>query len=335
MIVPVNLHKHYEIIEEEGIPISSLFQVPSTPVMEKFIRKYGAPIVSKMPTKTRYFLTNSIKKCRNPSGKLILNYPLDFPECQIIAEKLKDQNLRPWWNKKAVICVCHDVDNNEGAKFAPTIADMDYRYKLPTTFNFLTHDNYSLDSTLLRSLIKRGFEIGLHGYTHDQGFAFRHPKIMRKEIDQALEVLKEVDIVGYRSPALCSSELLFKILSERKFLYDSSLQIASSFYHSVKIPYPYYMGKYDFWELPLMVQDDNYLRDTNTPEKIILNSIRRFINEIIVLNGVFIINMHPHLMAKCQQFYENFIQTIKEFDDVAFATMKEVIKYAQGNINNR
>jgi len=332
MKIPQNLKKHFELIEELHIPLSSLFQVPDTPFKEKFLRKYAAPIVGKMPLKLRYLLTSTVKRMRNRSKKLVLHYPLDFPECQKIAEELKDSRLRPWWGKKGVVCVCHDVDNYEGYEFVPKLAKINLEAKLPATFNFLTHDDYSVDRDLIKNLTENQFEIGLHGYTHDQGFAFRGKQKIRSKITQALDKLSDTRIVGYRSPALSLSHHLFECLSEMKFLYDSSFQIASPFYHSVRIPYPVYLEKYQIWQLPLMVQDDNYLRDAKTSKEESFSSIRRFIREIISLNGVFVINMHPHLMVKNQSFYTQFIEVINEFkEEVAFRTTKDVILYAEGN----
>lgn len=328
MPVPFNLRKHYEIISESNIPVSELFEIPKISAKEKFIRTFAPPVVNLMPTNIRYLFTNTVKKIRNPSGKLRLNYPLDFPECRILGEKLKNLDLSPWWNKKAAVCVCHDVDNKEGADFAFELAEIDRKHSVPATFNFLTHNNYRIESALMNFLITNGFEIGLHGYTHDQGFAFRNPESIKSKIDASLEVLGKNNVFGYRAPALCTSKKLFEILHEKQFLYDSSLQISSPFYHSVRIPYPYYMENYGLWELPVTIQDDNYLRDTDTKENIILESVKRFLREIITLNGVFVINMHPHLMVKRKIFYENLLHTIKESDNIIFATMAKVIKYA-------
>lgn len=334
IIIPVNLREHYKIMQEEGIDLSNLFSVPSTSTKEKLIRKYAAPVVGLLPTRIRYVFTNVVKNFRNPSMKLRLNHPLDFPECKRIADKLKMKALSPWWSKKAVICVSHDVDNDEGARFVSTMANIDLKYGIPTTFNFLTHDNYRINKQFIQSLENDGFEVGLHGYTHDQGLAFRKLKTIRKKIEQSMRVMANISPVGFRSPALSISKDLLKVLSASHFLYDSTFQIASPFYHSVRFPYPYYLEKYRIWELPLMVQDDNYLRDSNTSELAILDSIRRLIRETILLNGVFVINMHPHLMAPRKTFYENFIRTIKEFDNVAFDTTKSVIEYVQSDIDN-
>ena len=227
MRIPQNLRKHFEIIEQNDLPIQRLFQIPETPFKEKLIRKYAAPMVSRLPERSRYQLTSFVKRIRNPLGELNLRYPLDFEECQVIARGLEDTNQTPWWGKKAVVCLCHDVDNLKGFEYVPTMADINHEYELPTTFNFLTHDNYSLQPALIQSLIDRGFEVGLHGYTHDQGFAFRHALVIERELGEALDILRDADVAGYRSPALSLSDRLFMNLSLKGIQYDSSLQIGS------------------------------------------------------------------------------------------------------------
>ncbi len=328
------LQQLFNILKESFISIDNLFTIPSTPYKEKIIRKYASPIINALPVKGRYIFTGIVKKIRNPKSKLTLNYPMTYIENQIIAKTLKIHNLRPWWNKKAVICLSHDIDNVEGYRYTKTMAEIDAKYNIQSTFNFITHD-YKIDKPFIHSIAHAGFEVGLHGYNHDQGFAFRNPKKIKTEIKMAIDALDTEEVVGYRSPALSISETLFQVLSEMNFLFDSTMQIASPFYYSVKLPYPYYFKKYDMWEIPLMVQDDNYFRDSSNSENDILGSIQHFIKDIISLNGVMTINMHPHIMTDNRKFYENFIKLIKQFsNDVAYSSTRSVIKYAKTNINN-
>lgn len=263
----------------------------------------------------------------------MLRYPLDFPECRIIAGRLKGKGLKPWWGKSSVVCISHDVDNIEGYNFIRTMAEIDYKYGVRSTFNFLTHD-YKVEKELVKSLERRKFEVGLHGCVHDQGFAFRGYGLIRQRIGKALSVLDGVKIFGYRSPALSLSKDLFMALGKSRILFDSSLQVASPFYHSVRLPYPIFLKEYGIWEIPLMIQDDNYMRDTDCEKKAMFDSLARLVKDTQALNGVFVINMHPHIMAKKGCFYEEFVSFMKSFDDVAFASTKEVALYVEGDADN-
>ncbi len=322
-----NLQKHFAILQKHGVVADSLFTVPPTPIVERYIRQYLVPVVNLLPARTRYASTALLKKVRNFHGKLQLHYPSDFQGWQLISEEIKGLELRPWWEKRAVVCLCHDIDNLQGYHFTARMAEIDAQYGIQSTFNFLTHD-YPIQNDLLTVLRENNFEIGLHGDTHDQGFAFRSPAAIQKRLTRSLDRLQGHDIVGYRSPALSISHHLLRILGQMNFVYDSTMQIASSFYYSVQLPYPYYLEQFGIWEIPLMVQDDNYVRDTRTSEHEIFRSLQRFLTEIIPMNGVLVINAHPHLMVNRQKFYENFVRYLTRFSGhVAFVSMKAVIEY--------
>ena len=327
MRIPQNLKEHYRIIEKERIDIDGLFNDFSISSKEKYLRKYLAPLLKYFPTGMRYFITDIAKYMRNPSRKAMLNYPMDFEENRLIASML-NETLKPWWGKKAVLCLSHDVDNNIGYSFTQTMAKMNRDAGISATFNFLTHDNYTPDLQLLHHLEDMGMEIGLHGYTHDQGFAYRSKKKIQKKLTASLSLLKGIKITGMRTPALSKSKNFFSSITETKLKYDSSMQIGSDIYHSVRLPYPYYLEEYGIWEIPLMIQDDNYLRDSNTNEDEILLSIMRFINETISLNGVMVLNMHPHLMYDRKELYNKILDTVLENkNELSFATTGKICDY--------
>ena len=153
--------------------------------------------------------------------------------------------------------------------------------------------------------------------------------MMFKQLKESLQRLDGFNVRGYRSPALSLSEELFEVLSEIGIRYDSTLQIASPFYHSVRLPYPVFLEEYGFWEMPLMVQDDNYVRDTDSSPDEILTSLKRFVDETIQLNGVFVFNVHPHNLVGKDDLYREILKFLKSVDGVAIRTMGEVLDYAQ------
>ena len=331
MLVPAPLKKHFSIIQACNIDLKALFAIPTTPPREKWIRSYVSPIAARLPSEMRYELTSIMKKMRNPGQVLKLLYPLDFAENQMIVERIEDLDLRPWWGEKAVVCVFHDVDNKYGAEFVHQMSEYNLDHRVLSTFNFLTHADYAIDDQLLTRLEQEGFEIGLHGTDHDQGFAFRKPGKIRSELSKALERLDDFDVCGYRSPALSLSQNLFYAVNDQGLTYDSSLQIASPFYHSVRLPYPVYLEEFGLWELPLVIQDDNYFRDTQTSVEEIFTSLNRFVDEVKQLNGVLTINMHPHLMRDQTTFYRQFLKWLADQEDVAIKTAKEVMDYIQAS----
>ena len=78
----------------------------------------------------------------------------------------------------------------------------------------------------LEAMLRDNHEIGHHGYLHewiDPDFPEREREALEKGLD-ALKTTVGVRPSGYRSPAGETSPNLMSLLSEYKFLYDSSLQ---------------------------------------------------------------------------------------------------------------
>ncbi|MFH0976368.1 MAG: hypothetical protein V1874_11360 [Spirochaetota bacterium] len=329
MRIPANLGEHCRIITEEAIDIDRCFRDFSVAAGEKLLRYYMAPVLKYMPTGLRYAVTDIAKRLRNPSRKVNLNYPMDFIENRKIVRRLKN-DLRPWWGKKAVVSISHDVDNDRGYAFVSRMAEMDHKAGIMSAFNFLTHDNYVPDKSVLEHLKGMGMEIGLHGYTHDQGFAFRSRVNMAKQLAAALSALEGLGITGIRTPALSKSRAYFAAIREAGLKYDSSMQIGSGIYQGVRLPYPYYFEEFGIWEIPLMIQDDNYLRDSATNEKDMLSSIIRFIEETIALNGVMVLNMHPHLMCDRSSLYLKVLDALSDYKkEVSFTATGMIYEYAE------
>jgi hypothetical protein len=327
----VNLREHFEALETAGICVGEFFKVPGTPFKERIVR-IGAPkIAHYLPSAVRFRLTSLAKRLRNPDRRLHLNYPLDFTETRQLAQALGSKDLSPWWGRKAAVCLCHDVDDEPGMGHVASIMEADRRGAVRSSFNFLTHGDYDLDLSLLCELRQQGFEIGLHGFNHDQGFAFREKSMMLGQLRAAMGKLAQFCVQGFRSPALSLSDDMFHALKASGITYDSSLQTASPFYYSVRLPYPVYLEDYGIWELPLTVQDDNYLRDAQVTLDEMLSSLARFIDETVRLNGVFVFNVHPHNMIGRREVYKEILALLASRKDVAVKTMGEVIRYAQGH----
>ena len=332
--LPANLKELFGIVKGLGIDHQALFKIPTTPAKEKFVRKNAPVLTQHLTPSMRHTLTSVAKKLRNPAGNLRLNYPLDFPENRLIRDATQDGSMKPWWGKSAAVCITHDIDNAKGMSQVASFAKMNLRAGVKATFNFLTHAEYRLEKLLLHDLMTEGFEIGLHGFDHDQGYAFRPREAMLTKLKLALFALRDFNIGGYRSPALSLSETLFAAIGEMGLRYDSTLQIASPFYHSVRLPYPVYLAPYGLWELPLMVQDDSYLRDARCDEGTILNSLNRFIQETQALNGVFVLNVHPHNFAERAPLYREILELIRSAD-VAVVTMSEVVDYVEDHTDHK
>jgi peptidoglycan-N-acetylglucosamine deacetylase len=77
----------------------------------------------------------------------------------------------------------------------------------------------------IEAILKDGHEVGHHGYLHEW-IEPDFPDREREALEKGLEALKKTVGVrpsGYRSPAGETSQSMITLLSEYKFLYDSSL----------------------------------------------------------------------------------------------------------------
>jgi hypothetical protein len=311
MRVPSQLEQHFKILQEKGFDIEPLFNDFSISAKEKFLRSFVAPFLTYLPTSIRYVITDFAKKRRNPSRKPRLIYPLDCEENKAIAGSVKKKKV--WGGKQFVICLSHDVDNDIGYRWTEKMLSLDIKAGIPSTFNFLTHDNYRVSKDLISAVESSGCEAGLHGYTHDQGLSFRSRSTIIRKTSRALQSLGSLKITGTRTPALSRSREILSCFAETGLKYDSTFQTGSAIYHSVRVPYPYYYKDAGIWEIPLTIQDDNYLRDASVTTEDMLDSIRRFIRETAIVNGIVVLNIHPHLMAPREGLYEQILAMLNEF----------------------
>ena len=331
MRVPKQLERQFRLLKEKGFEIEPLFANFSISGKEKLLRCYVAPFLKYLPTKLRYAVTDIAKKRRNPSRKPRLIYPLDCAENRAMAESAASQE-RPWSGKRFVICLSHDVDNDIGWRWTETMLELDVRAGIPSTFNLLTHDNYRVDAAILRKIADAGCEVGLHGYTHDQGLSYRSRRSILKKTKRALKALEGFGVTGTRTPALSRSGRVLSVFGEAGLTYDSTFQTGSALYHSVRIPYPYYYKEHGIWEIPLTIQDDNYLRDASVTTEEMLDSIRRFIRETAAVNGIVVLNVHPHLMAPREGLYEQILSVLGEFrNDALYVTTGELCRRLEEN----
>jgi peptidoglycan/xylan/chitin deacetylase (PgdA/CDA1 family) len=119
--------------------------------------------------------------------------------------------------KRFALVLTHDVESQRGLDRCMALADLDERHGFKSSFNFLA-EQYHVPPQLREELLSRGFEVGVHGLTHD-GLLYQSRKHF---MDQAVRInrhLKEWGSVGFRSPAMHRN---FAWLGELDIEYDSS-----------------------------------------------------------------------------------------------------------------
>ena len=98
----------------------------------------------------------------------------------------------------------------------------------PIKATFFVSVSYDYDFPSIRSLYDEGHEIAVHTMSHATGTNSSLVR-WRQEIAGAKRTLSRLcgipaeDIVGFRAPFLAPNDHVFRVLSERQFLYDASI----------------------------------------------------------------------------------------------------------------
>ena len=129
-------------------------------------------------------------------------------------------SFRWFWpdDHHAAVILTHDVEGEEGIRLALELADLEEERGFRSSFNFGAW--YDIDPGILRELRDRGFEVGMHGLTHDrQLFA------SREAFDERLPGLAALARnssapSGFRSPA---THRVFEWLADLPIEYDCTI----------------------------------------------------------------------------------------------------------------
>lgn len=164
-------------------------------------------------------------------------------------------------NKKFAVVLSHDIDTSEGFHNIDKFIRIEKRYNMRSCW-FVVGQFFNAHRNQLTALMQDGFEIGCHGYVHDNKLISLGQVRMRDSLLRCADMLNKLEIKGFRSPSLLRSAELFNVLKDL-FLYDSSvpdteafLQIAPRSGCCTVFPYKT-QGK--LWELPITLPLDSTL----------------------------------------------------------------------------
>ena len=119
--------------------------------------------------------------------------------------------------KKFALVLTHDVDTARGHHQCPDLKKLEERLGFRSSFNFVP-EGYDVSRALRLDLSASGFEVGVHGLTHDARLF-----VQKKRFDQSVPrinaILKEWNAVGFKAPCMVSN---LEWISELDIQYDSS-----------------------------------------------------------------------------------------------------------------
>lgn len=166
--------------------------------------------------------------------------------------------LAPWpqpWTWALVLT--HDVEGRRGYELLDQLLEIELQLGFRSSWNFVPCNGYVVERRVLDRLVRKGFEIGVHGLFHDGRdiapgtFASRAPAIRA--------YAQHWQAVGFRSPGTIRST---ELLPQLGFEYDSSFADTAPFEPQAGgccTWFPFQLG--DLVELPITLEQDHTLFD--------------------------------------------------------------------------
>ncbi len=202
----------------------------------------------------------------------------------------------------------HDVETGEGQAFVEEVADLEESLGFRSSFNFVPY-RYQIDSGLMNSLHKRGFEIGVHGFKHN-GRLFNNQQSFYQKAQHINTFLSKWGASGFRSElTLRQPEWMQRL----EIQYDLSFFDVDPF---EPIPggtmciWPFSIGR--FIELPYtLIQDNTLISILNQKDPQYWLTKIEFIEKY---HGSALVNTHPdYLKSRINwEVYVNFLKAMQE-----------------------
>lgn len=159
------------------------------------------------------------------------------------------------------VLLTHDIDSPEGLTnllrlFLPIEEEIGAR-----SANFIVPCAWPVDHGLVSEVMRRGHEIGVHGYDHSGITSFTSPGERAKRIARGRTFGDRYQAAGYRAPSLIRSRQLLTEL-DNHYLYDSSIPTSGGPFpapnNGCASARPWQIGT--LWEIPLSLPRDGSLR---------------------------------------------------------------------------
>ena len=183
----------------------------------------------------------------------------------------------------------------------------------------------------VEKILEGGHEVAHHGYLHEW-ISPDKPKEEEESFDRGLEALEKTVGVrprGYRSPAGETSPNMFRLMTERGFLYDSSMMDhINPYLHTLADGRPGPIELPWHWSLddaPYVLFSIERPRPMFTNEHI-LSIWKEEFKEIYSWGGLYNLVMHPQCIGRPSRIamLRDMISFMQSFSDVWFATGEEV-----------
>jgi peptidoglycan/xylan/chitin deacetylase (PgdA/CDA1 family) len=216
----------------------------------------------------------------------------------------------------------------------PAILDLMDRYGIKTTF-FVpgwVAENYT---SMAEDIVRRGHEIGHHGYLHEPGSVFSSRDEEEEAIEKGTEALVRVlgcKPVGYRAPSWEFSPHTISLLEKHGFSYTSDLMdTLLPSYHAIDGRRSAMLNLPVHWTLDDMAHFFYHItaRKTMLSCRQVLELYQEEFAGIYAYGGLYTLTMHPQATGRPSRILmmRQFIEYLQSFPDVWITTPAEVVKH--------
>jgi hypothetical protein len=241
--------------------------------------------------------------------------------------------------KRFALVLTHDVESAKGKEKCIKLASLEERSGFRSSFRFMAEE-YNVSSVLRHYLVKKGFEVGVHGLYYD-GNLFSSKKKFREQALQANCHFWKWESAGFRTPCMFHNP---PRISNLNIEYDSSM-----FDTDPLEPQPDGAGTiFPFWvhdcstdkefvELPYTLPQDFTLFVLMKERNI--DIWKKKLNWIVERGGMALLITHPDYMncdkGRCGieeypiELYEEFLDYVKSKYDRKYwhALPKEIARF--------
>lgn len=250
-----------------------------------------------------------------------------FGWCVVRASGLEEVPKIAAWPKGKRFCavLTHDVETEAGVANIAAIAAIERRLGFRSSWNFVP-ERYALDHAIIPDLQRQGFEIGVHGLTHD-GRLFESQRTFRHRAERINNYGRRWGSDGFRSPA-CHRNYDWMKGGALQFSYDSSFPDTDPYQ---PMPggccsvFPWFLGKQV--ELPITLPQDHVVFDVLGDSSAKL--WREKTDYIESVGGMALLIVHPDYMLSDDRLreYEKFLLYLRAKEGAWYALPNDVARW--------
>jgi hypothetical protein len=180
-----------------------------------------------------------------------------YVRCLLAAGGKRELAFDWFWpaSYRAALILTHDVESAQGLRLAIEVANLEEERGLRSSFNIVAR-GYPIDEGILKELLERGFELGVHGVYHNRSM-FASRSAFESQLPIVRELAARIGAAGFRSPA---THRVFEWLAELPVDYDCSMPHSDPF---EPVPggccslWPFFIG--EMVEMPYTLPQDHTL----------------------------------------------------------------------------